>query len=182
MMWKKKSFRLLFLFLLDFWPCLEAMLSMIHVCDTFMEPWKPMKSRRSAGGCLLCQQPWQCVLFHVMIPCSSIQFLWENSTTCGFWQEPHIEKTHQVQWGLGTLSEVTCRNQAKGQTCSIGTSFPNLVVQPRYTKFICKLLRYQNFWNYLCPDTGEINYSCIELPSLISQIYHWGIFYGIWLM
>lgn len=34
---------------------------------------------------------------------------------------------------------------------------------------------------YLCPSTGKINYSCIELPSLVSQIYNGGIFNGIWL-
>lgn len=122
------------------------------------------------------RQPWQCVLFDVMIPCSSTQNLQEDSATCGFWQEPHTEKM------LGTLSEVTCRNQTKGQICTYGTYFPNLVMQPRCTKFIYRLLRYQNFWIYLCPDTGEINYSCIKLPSLVGQIYHGGIFYGIWLM
>lgn len=117
-----------FLFLLHFWPCLEAMLSMIHVCDTLTEPWKPVKSRRSAVGCLLCQAATPvCVwcrdpLLKYPVSLGAFNHL-GLLTRAAYWENT----SHPVEW-LGTLSEVTCRNQTSARRAVWGPCLPNLVV------------------------------------------------------
>lgn len=99
-MMRKKFLLAIFLFLLHFWPCLEAMLPTIRVCDTFMELSKPVKSRRSAVGCLLCQAALTaCVVWcHnplLKYPMSAGEFshLW-LLTRATYW-----ENTGNLVWG-----------------------------------------------------------------------------------